>query len=234
MKKIINVLVVLLVLVGFGTAGYMKLQLAREKKMSADVELQLEKLQARNTGLHQKYLEQKAIASGLMRSKQAVESNQRRGEEKIEQLQAEKDKLLAAIKKQDLKSEKALQDMQKKLKGLAVEKEECAETIKKSQEDVVALKNVITAKEAKITDLERRKTQALAKFSSTDSRLTICAGNNLKLRDIANELAELYKNKGVVGAIFDEERLIQYRQVEIEKLLQEYDERIDKLQYSLH
>ncbi|MFW8602243.1 hypothetical protein ACOHYD_12285 [Desulfobacterota bacterium M19] len=234
MNKKLSVLVMLLALAGFGTAGYLNLHLAKERKKTVESAQRLNRLKAVNTTWRRKYQQQKAIADGMARNRQAAEVRLSGVLHKMRLLEMEKDKLIAAIKKQDHGSKNMRRMMREKINLLAAQNKECGMTIQKKQHDIAALKKIIKSKSKNINNLEGDKTRALAKLSSTKSRLSICADSNLKLRDIANELAGLYKNKGVVGAMFDDERLIQYRQVEVEKLLQAYDERIDKLRFSLH
>lgn len=234
MNKKLSVLAVLLVLAGFGTAGYLNLHLTKEREKSLESAQRLNRLKGVNTALHRKYQQQKAVAAGMARSRQAAEVRLSDVVNKMRILEVEKDKLTAAIRKQDHGSKNMRRMMREKINLLKAKNKECGTTIQKRQQDIAALKKIIKGKNKSLNNLEGDKTRALAKLSSTKSRLSICADSNLKLRDIANELAELYKNKGVVGAMFDDERLIQYRQVEVEKLLQAYDERIDKLRFSLH
>jgi len=198
MNKKLSVLVVLLALAGFGTAGYLSLHLTKEREKTVESAQRLNRLKAVNTAWHRKYQQQKAIAVGMARSRQAAEVRLSDVVNKMRLLEVEKDKLMAAIRKQDHGSKNMRRMMRERINLLAAQYKECGVTIQKRQQDIAALKKIIESKKKDINNLEGGKTRALAKLSSTSSRLSICADSNLKLRDIANELAELYKNKGIV------------------------------------
>ncbi len=226
MKIVVRVVAVVLILSGFGTAGYLGLRFFKEKNKVAEVAQELERYKGKDFVMRQKYLEQRAIAEGLTRGKEAAESNLLGNDKRIKQLEQEMASLLAETEGLRQESKATLARLQGEIDATVAEKEILVEVVEKNKKD-----SLVT--EAMLKKLEKEKTESLAKLTTTSARLTLCADNNIKLGEISHELADMYAKKGVVGAIFDQEKLIQYRQVQVEKLLQEYDERIDKAKFSL-
>ncbi|MEW6427375.1 MAG: hypothetical protein AB1568_05000 [Thermodesulfobacteriota bacterium] len=234
MKKLVAVLVGLVVLV---MAAGMVVQWKRLRDSRAeivDLSDTVSKLEAKNNNLQQKYREQKAVADGYLRARQAAEAKAAQLTAAISGLEEEKATLQAAVDQAQSEASASADTERQKLAVAVEEKEKLAAAVAAAKVETDGLRRELAAGDARQKTLEDKKAEALARLESTDARLEKCAENNIKLSEIAEELAELYEKKGTVASMFEEEPLIKYRQVQVEKLLQDYDERIEKMQFSLH
>ena len=82
-------------------------------------------------------------------------------------------------------------------------------------------------RELKKTTSERNTLQAELKKTTRD--VNQCSSNNAELCSIAQELVAKYKNKGIGEAILEKEPLTQVKKVELEKLVQDYRDEIERL-----
>ena len=55
-----------------------------------------------------------------------------------------------------------------------------------------------------------------------------CADNNIRLYHIGDELIKRYRDKGFTGTLLQNEPFTQVKKVELEKLVENYKERIDR------
>ena len=55
-----------------------------------------------------------------------------------------------------------------------------------------------------------------------------CADNNVRLYHIGDELITKYKDKGMMGTLLQKEPFTQVKKVQLEKLVEDYKERIDR------
>lgn len=75
-------------------------------------------------------------------------------------------------------------------------------------------------------DLNNELNQEKAKYQATDEQLNICTSHNIKLLEAGKDLLEHYQNKGTVSALFQEEPILQFNNVEMENIMQEYEDKI--------
>jgi len=67
--------------------------------------------------------------------------------------------------------------------------------------------------------------------NQTTQQLKICGQHNSKLISSANELLDRYQNKGTFEGVFQSEGLLQFQSVEMENIVQDYEDKIRKEEY---
>jgi chromosome segregation ATPase len=78
-------------------------------------------------------------------------------------------------------------------------------------------------------DIEKIKAERADLRNEMDrvrKEIDLCLAHNARLCVIAQELVEKYKEKGVVEALMNQEPLTQIEKVELERFLQEYEQKI--------
>jgi chromosome segregation ATPase len=229
-RLLLKLFVVFLLLLTLTTSvglGYLYVQLGKERDALQD---KMHKLNKRATVLQKKYGEEKSRTAGLARTKLTLEGKLRVAQGEIETLQKENELVLSekkALSKKMKKIEKGSISLQAEIEEVTEKyaklKTECYETKRKLGQrikDCEEEKNRLTAK----------KQTLQSQLDWTNRSLARCESNNAKLCVIANELAEKYEDKGVVGSVFQKEPFLQFKKVEIEKFVQEYKEKIDEEQ----
>ena len=88
--------------------------------------------------------------------------------------------------------------------------------------------------EADRAALDQKQKQTITTLQNTekalrnlDQKYDQCAEHNAKLYTIASEVIKKYENKGVMGALIEKEPFTQVKKVEMEKMVQDYKDRID-------
>ncbi|MCB2182756.1 MAG: hypothetical protein KQH63_12055 [Desulfobulbaceae bacterium] len=216
----------LFVLGAFGWLGYTTFQLTGER----DALLQdLQKQEQRNRLLKKKNSQEKAKVAQCAAAKARVESRLREADNRIAVLKEEKASLAKVYKEVD--GLKALLDKEKnRYKKLLAQKKDIEEARKKIVAKLDALRQTHQQKmaeyEQKTTELTSKKNQLTARLNSTNRRLDRCQDHNARLCVISGNLAAMIQEKG--GGLI-KEPLFQAGRIEIEKIAQEYLEKIDKL-----
>ena len=89
--------------------------------------------------------------------------------------------------------------------------------------------------EADRAALDQKQKQTMATLQNTekalrnlDQKYDQCAEHNAKLYTIASEVIKKYENKGVMGALIEKEPFTQVKKVEMEKMVQDYKDKIDQ------
>jgi chromosome segregation ATPase len=171
--------------------------------------------------LQRKYAEEKARTNQLMRTKATLEGENRAVHGEIEKLK-EENKILA---EKEERLEQKMQQCETKIAALS-------EKYSKVKTEYTALKRkhaeTVTEYDRKVRDLIAEKEALNSELKLTGQMLGRCENHNASLCEIANELVDQYEDKGVLGAIFQKEPLLQFKKVEIEKMAQEYRDKIDK------
>ena len=64
------------------------------------------------------------------------------------------------------------------------------------------------------------------KQQATEQQLTQCTDHNVKLYQSGKDLLERYQNKGTLGAILQDEPVLQFNSVEMENINQDYEDKL--------
>jgi chromosome segregation ATPase len=81
------------------------------------------------------------------------------------------------------------------------------------------------------TGLENELTALKAKHQVSEQQLKICGDHNVKLYESGRELLERYQSKGTLEGLIQEEPLLQFQSVEMQNIVQEYEDTINSHQF---
>lgn len=163
--------------------------------------------------------EQKALAKSQYLLRQ-VSGEKSELEKKNKELQDQ----LTAVKTQLERTQKSLEAQQQLL----------AATQERNQQQIEALQNQKQETAAQAQQLKRTSELVSHQKSNIETRLDqqkqnfgLCVQNNHKLYEINREILGQYENKGFWTALRQKEPLTGSKKVEIEKLVQDYQYRMD-------
>jgi septum formation topological specificity factor MinE len=151
-----------------------------------------------------------------------------------DQLKTEKDKLVSDM--EQLKKEKAAAaSAEDRLNGeLEAQKSSNNEVRNKLEQTHAKLLEVI----AKYNALNQSKSELSATHANlqntqkqTEAELQSCEGKNIKMFEAAKEILSRYEKKGVFDALLKSEPILQFKSVEIESIVQEYEDKLTKQKY---
>lgn len=220
--KIVGIIAALGILSG---SGYAFVTLYKERNR---LRTDLHSTQRRADLLQRKYSQEKARSTALMRTKQSLEGTIRAKQTEIDQAKAEKQALEEELSGLEAKYAAKTKHLEEKIDTLFAR----IESIKASREEVVARYKekvaIIRDNEEKIAQLSEDLQRTGFELKRTNRQLDNCTENNERLCLITEELVDKYKQKGVVGSLMVTEPFTQLEKVEVEKLVQEYTDRIEK------
>jgi chromosome segregation ATPase len=149
-------------------------------------------------------------------------------------IKAEKDKLTAEI--EQLKQEKsaAVSAEDRLSNELAVQKGSNGEIRGKLEQTHAKLLEVIEKYKAlsqEKNELGAAHAQLQNTQKQTDTELQSCEGKNIKMFEAAKEVLNSYENKGVLDTLLKSEPILQFKSVEMESIIQEYEDKLRKQQY---
>lgn len=229
LRTAIKIVLVLLLCLSAGAAGYLKYQNVRLIKAHQGLEAKLEELNKKSSMLQAKYLEKKTLSESLLRTKATLEGQKRAAETELEKLQADYEFAAGANQSLAQKCNEKIQALEAGAKAAAEEfsrfRLECTEREKK-------ITTTLKEREDEYKRLEQawalEKGDLQADIKKTGQALDRCKSNNARLAEISEDLVEKYKDKGVMGALLQKEPLTQVKKVELEQLVQEYLEKIER------
>lgn len=138
----------------------------------------------------------------------------------LEQLKKDKQASLAA--KDSLSSELAAQK-----NSVGEFRSRLGQTESRLQDVSGQLAQVSRAK----TDLESELTAWKGKQQATEQQLQTCGMHNAKLSQSAKELLDRYQTRGSFAGLLQDEPLLQFQSVEIQNIVQEYQDKFDAEQH---
>lgn len=221
-KRYLHTGLILILLAGAGAGGYAHYRLHQERN---DLRSQVASGAARIDLLQEKYKEKKAVEANLMRKTMMLQgqlskaiSERNEVEESMELKIAEKTAELQSANKE---LQQRAQDLEKKRDQLAAELDELQE-----QHGITAAELDRKSNElAELTGVHQTTEHQLVR---TERSLDRCADHNTQLSVITQELLHNYSETGVVGSLAIAEPFTQLKQVEMERIVQEYLDRVEK------
>ena len=149
-------------------------------------------------------------------------------------VKTEKDKLVLDIEK--LKKEKA---------ATASEGDRLSNELAAQKNSNAAVSNTLEQTHAKLLEviekynvLNKAKNELSATYvnlentqKQTESNLQNCEGKNIKLFEAGKEVLNSYENKGVMDTLLNSEPILQFKSVEMQSLIQEYEDKLSKQKY---
>ena len=76
------------------------------------------------------------------------------------------------------------------------------------------------------TELAGQLASLKSKQQATEQQLSVCGEHNLKLYQSGKELLQRYQNKGALSGLLEQEALLQFNSVEMENIVQEYEDQL--------
>jgi chromosome segregation ATPase len=211
--KSMRVAVIVVVLAVIGSLGYLCLHLKGERDQMA---ASAEKAENRQRLLDQKYKEEKALAGRLQREALTLSGQARQAKMDAEKFATENNRL----QDERVGMEGKVQACEGEKKRLADEIDQLAGEHKEISARLKTVEGKNQALQAEIQSLKSDLKQA----SSQNKRYF---SNNQRLAEIAKTLAALVENQELGSSVLVKEPLIQFKKVELEKLLQNYLDGID-------
>jgi chromosome segregation ATPase len=147
-----------------------------------------------------------------------------RAQRMLRQMSQERDALQAENAK--LKSE--AEELNRKL-GSQKKSSEAAQA--RSRDGIAALSENLQKTAQHLRQTEAEKTQLQATVVDQAQLIESCEANNVKMLQINRELLVDYEKKGFMDAMLQREPLTQMKRVEIENIVQEYQDRIDHSEF---
>jgi len=80
-------------------------------------------------------------------------------------------------------------------------------------------------------EMDKELQQLKARQQNTEQQLGVCEDHNLKLYQSATELLDRYQNKGVLTNLLQDEPVLQFQSVEMETIVQDYQDKLNAGQY---
>ena len=162
--------------------------------------------------------------AALEEEKQAIEA-------RADGLLKEKERLASENKGLKTKADSLAASMATLEKGRASSEARAASCETKSAQ----LTERLTKTEAARDELDRTQKQTFRSLQdrekdlkTLDKKYDQCAEHNVRLYGISGELLKRYEQKGILGTMLQKEPFTQIKKVELEKLVQDYKERIDR------
>ena len=147
-----------------------------------------------------------------------------RAQRMLRQMSQERDALQAENAK--LKGE--VEELNRKLGGL---KKSSETALAKSREGNTALSENLQKTALNLRQTEADKTQLQTTVVDQAQLIESCEANNVKMLQINRELLVDYEKKGFMDAMLQREPLTQLKRVEIENIVQDYQDRIDRSEF---
>jgi chromosome segregation ATPase len=217
-RRIIATAVAVLVV---GTLGWSSLSLKKSRDALAESMAASER---KTSLLNEKYKEEKAQVGRLQRSAMTFEGQIRQArmdKEKAEKELAELKSLAEGELKKRIESCEAAREQLKA--NVAKLTEEMAHLEGKYQETTAALKTAESENKALKGDIQNLKAEL--KQAGQDNRRY--RAHNVKLSEIARELVARVEKNELGTSVLVKDPVLQFQKVELEKMLQEYLDRID-------
>ena len=201
--------------------GYGQIQ---AKSLQKGHQIKIKEINQRLSQTQRKVSEEKALQASLEQEKQGVQ-------EEVAKLTKEKGQYI--VQRDELKAKAGSLEAKtasSEAKTASLEKRNSVmEAAAASLEaKVAALEKKGASLEAKNGQLTERIAKVEAERNTTNQKYDQCAVNNARLYVIAEELIERYENRGFVSGLLEKEPLTQIKRVELERLVQDYKDKIDQ------
>ena len=214
--------IILFVLIGLIVgAGTVFVKLRMERTAYED---EIGKLNDRFDLVKKKYSEEKQRANGLLRVKSTLEGRIRALRADLETFETEKAKVLKANAALQAKLEENTTSCEEAIQAVSDRYDKVSKQYEKLNAKYV---ETMSSYEEKVKSLIGEKNDLDMTLNETEYNLGRCEKHNSEFARIADELIVKYRDKGVVDSIAQKEPFTGLKQIEIEKLIQEYQDKID-------
>jgi chromosome segregation ATPase len=222
-----KIAVLFLMIAVFGVLVYLLVEIINLNKTVQGLEQDLDKAEKTGTLLKRKYAEEKSRAAAMQRAKLFAEGQLRQAEQKTEALQAKLDDIETiqgeALKRCEAKTAKANGEIDRLKKAIEKWRESYAERTEMLKETMAKLKETGAENERrgeKIAELE-------SDLEHENRRNERYLGQNKKMAEISQSILAKYDNKAVFRSLQFVEPFTKLKQVELEKIIQDYLDELD-------
>lgn len=146
-----------------------------------------------------------------------------KAQQMLKSLSAERDSLKAENAKLNARLNAELDEMKARLSET---KSSASAAAARSAAESESQREAIAAGDARAKDLEVKLQDTDSRLAARDKELSACTADNKKLGALSKELLGRYADKGMWDAMLVREPLTQIKRVELENLVQQYDDRI--------
>jgi len=211
-----------LLVLALAASGYGLYRLDTERKI---LHQEVDSLNNRTALLQKKISEQKSLIDTMRRATQEIESRARDTAFKLENMEKEKNKLEGEV----AAHEKKMTEMRTTCEESIASHKERVESLQTAYENLKEESNrIIKEKNQQITLVTNEKDSLDASLKQESFQRKRCVEHNSRFAVLTDELVKRYENKGVLSSVGQIEPFTQLKKVEIEKICQEYRDRIDE------
>jgi chromosome segregation ATPase len=247
-KRVLMIVLPLILGLGIGF-GYGQLQLKKQEKAH---QAKIKEMNQRLSQAMRRFSEEKTLQAGLEDEKREVQAQVEELQKEKERLDSRNRELgaktasleakassceakAASLEKKAVSLEAKAASLEAGTASLEKKNSELAAHLSRTEAERDSLDQKLqeTVQEVQVRNLALEKAAADWQKSQGDlKRMTQkferCAGNNAQLSAIASDLVKKYQGKGVMDSILKKEPLTQLQRVELEKLVQEYRDKIEE------
>ena len=150
-------------------------------------------------------------------------------------LKTEKEKIeqeLVKLKKEKDISESSVQQLKSDLAAKSSSLSATSNTLEQTNAkllEVIEKYNVLNKAKA---ELNINYEKLVATNKQTDNNLQSCESKNVKLYDAGKEILSAYQNRNIVDTLLKDEPIFQFNSVEMEGIVQEYEDKLRKQIYT--
>lgn len=187
----------------------------------------IEEMVRKESALKQKYSEEKAKANTMQRAKLSADSRTRTLESEIETLkkslekaQNSQDTVVSELKKDVEALKVSLTRVKEERDTLKTRYDDISEEIKVAGEMIKKKSGELSERDDVIKELQSRLAETLRKIDRA-------VDHNRKLSVMAEELLAEFDDRNVFTSLMDKEPFTQQKRVRLERMIQEYLDRID-------
>ena len=149
-------------------------------------------------------------------------------------IKTEKDKISAELEQVKKEKDSANLEGERLHSELEAQKTSSAAVSDKLEQTHVKLLEVIdkyNALNKSKNELTVLNTNTQNTLKQTESNLQTCENKNIKLFEAAKEILSGYDNKSIFDAVLKEEPIFKFKSVEMESLVQEYEDKLRKAKF---
>lgn len=213
-----------LAVVVIGGLGYVCLDLRQERDALSET---LTKSEGRVKLLKKKYKEEKAAVGRMQRNQLGLEAKARKATMAMQRFEKEYDRIAAEMEVATLRWKAAKAKLEAQRDGLIEKTKSLRAALDASNSRLSDTKSELTASRGDTAALKAQLQEITAEFRRAESTSKRYYAQNLKFSQITTALVARTEKLELGSTVLVPDPVIQFERVEIEKLLQEYLDRID-------
>jgi len=175
-----------------------------------------------------KFVEERNLETSLEDEKQGVQSQLDTAGKEKERILAENRELKTKEAESELKAsslDKKVVSLEARVSSLDEKNSQLSERLAKIEAERSALDQ---KQKQTFQTLQEREKELKQLTVESQRKYDTCADQNARLYGIAKDLLNKYEHKGVVGSLLEKEPITQIKKVELEKIGQDYKDRIEQ------